>query len=126
MKKIMDKLHFEVHLVEHCNLNCKGCAHFAPLAKEEYLDIVKYRHDILRLAELTNNDMAYIKLLGGEPLLHPKIEEIFDLTRSVFKNTPIILITNGINLPDMREKFWDSCRKNRIIVEITKYPIDID
>ena len=24
----------EVHIVEHCNLNCKVCLHFSPLARE--------------------------------------------------------------------------------------------
>ena len=35
-----NKLKFEVHLAEHCNLNCKSCFHYSSIAKEEYLDIV--------------------------------------------------------------------------------------
>lgn len=31
------RLRFDVHLVEHCNLNCRYCGHYSPLAKEEYL-----------------------------------------------------------------------------------------
>lgn len=25
----------EIHIVEHCNLHCKGCTHFSPLAQKE-------------------------------------------------------------------------------------------
>ena len=28
----------EVHLAEHCNLNCKGCSHFSPLAEKEFIE----------------------------------------------------------------------------------------
>ena len=27
------ELRFEVHIVEHCNLNCKQCSHFSPSYK---------------------------------------------------------------------------------------------
>ncbi len=26
----------EVHVVHHCNLNCAGCAHYAPLADGDW------------------------------------------------------------------------------------------
>lgn len=29
----LSQLQFEVHVTEHCNLNCRQCAHFSPLAK---------------------------------------------------------------------------------------------
>ena len=29
----------QIHLTEHCNLNCKSCAHFSPIAKEHFVDI---------------------------------------------------------------------------------------
>ena len=42
----------EISLAEHCNLNCYGCDHFAPLAKPEFADLEESRRDLTRLAEL--------------------------------------------------------------------------
>ncbi|WP_232473641.1 hypothetical protein [Brachyspira murdochii] len=39
----------EIHLAEHCNLNCYSCNHFSQLAKEEYYDIEIFEKDINRL-----------------------------------------------------------------------------
>jgi ABC-2 type transport system ATP-binding protein len=46
-------LRFDVHLADHCNLNCKGCYHFSPLAPEKFLDIEQYERDCTRLNELS-------------------------------------------------------------------------
>lgn len=27
----------EFHLADHCNLNCRGCGHFSPIADETFL-----------------------------------------------------------------------------------------
>lgn len=33
-----DKIRFIVDIVDHCNLNCKCCGHFSPLAQKSFLD----------------------------------------------------------------------------------------
>ena len=43
----------EIHLVEHCNLNCFGCNHFSQLANEGYTDINEYDKDMKQLAKIT-------------------------------------------------------------------------
>lgn len=50
--EVRKKIKFEVHITEHCNLNCKYCFHFSPLAKEEYLTLEEYERDLARLSEL--------------------------------------------------------------------------
>lgn len=45
-------IYFDVNVTEHCNLNCKYCGSFAPIADKEFLDIQEYRNDITRLAEI--------------------------------------------------------------------------
>ena len=42
----------DIHLVEHCNLNCFACGHFSQLADEEYTDLATYEKDIKQLALL--------------------------------------------------------------------------
>ena len=38
-------LFFDVIVTEHCNLNCKGCGSFMPLADEEYIDLEDFTEE---------------------------------------------------------------------------------
>lgn len=122
--KIM--LDYEVQLVEHCNLNCKCCSHFSPICDEEFLDIEEYRRDCKRLSELFNSQANFIRLMGGEPLLHPKIEKIIEITRENFPDCIIDLDTNGILVMSMKKEFWESMRKTNVNLSITRYPIKLN
>ena len=124
-KRITKLFPVEIHVVEHCNLNCSGCNHFSSLAKEEYLQPEQFERDFKRLAELSKDYFA-IKILGGEPLLHPHITDFFDIARKYFPNTPIQITTNGILLTKQPEEFWQNCRKNKITVSISQYPIKLN
>jgi organic radical activating enzyme len=124
-KRITKSFPVEVHVTEHCNLNCKGCNHFSCIAGEGYLEPEQFERDFRRLAELSKRYFA-IKILGGEPLLHPRITEFFDITRKYFPSTPIQITTNGILLPEQTETFWQNCNKNNIIVSISQYPIKLN
>ena len=119
-------LDYEVQLVEHCNLNCKCCSHFSPLCKEEFLDVEEYRKDCKRLSELFNGQANFIRLMGGEPLLHPEIEKILEITKENFPKSIIDLDTNGILVLSMKKEFWESMRKTKINLTITRYPIKLN
>jgi hypothetical protein len=120
-------LQFEVQLADQCNLNCKSCNHFSPLAPEHYLDTDNYGKDCERLAKLTSGRARTIRLMGGEPLLHPGITDIIGLTRKNFPGgTAVKIITNGILLPNEPPEFWECCRKNSVAIEISHYPIKIN
>lgn len=124
--KRMTKLFpIEVHVVEHCNLNCRGCNHFSCIAEEGFLDLEAFEKDFGRLAEISKKYFA-IKILGGEPLLHPQITKFFDIARSHFPTTRIQITTNGILLPGKDEEFWNNCKKNRIVISVSQYPIKLD
>ena len=109
-----------IHLVDKCNNNCESCSHFCTLADDFILDLQDYKRqlDILSQKFVINE----IDLMGGEPLLHPQIDKIFDITREILPNTFICLHTNAILLPKMPQSFWESCRKNKVAFKITKYP----
>jgi hypothetical protein len=115
----------ETHLADHCNLNCKGCSHFAPLVTGEvFTDIEIFKRDMAGLRELFDN-IYEIRLMGGEPLLHPELLSFFDVTRQTFPKARIALFTNGIRLLRMDDMFWDSCAKNQILVKLSYYPIEL-
>lgn len=121
-------LEFEVHLAEHCNLNCKGCDHFSPIAEPKFADINVFERDFKRMSELFGDSVKSINLLGGEPLLNPRITEYIAIARECFRNvqkTEIRVVTNGILLKTMPEYFWHQCQKYSIKVCITKYPIGL-
>lgn len=76
-------LFFDIEVTEHCNLNCKSCGSFAPLADEEYIDIDELDRDLRRLSELSDGEVHHINILGGEPLLHPEIARIVEIKNNV-------------------------------------------
>lgn len=119
-------LEFEVHLADHCNLNCKGCDHFSPLAEEHYTSIEEYERDLIRLSDLFGDKVRRIRLLGGEPLLNPSVVLFMQLTRKYFPyhSTAIELMTNGLLISKQSKEFYDACRDCCIRIRITKYPVN--
>jgi organic radical activating enzyme len=96
------------------------------VADETYLDVEKYEKDCARLAELTGDEISWLHLMGGEPLLHPRLIEILEISRKYFKTGYIELVSNGILLLKQDKLFWEACRKNDIVVAVTQYPIKLD
>jgi hypothetical protein len=116
----------EAHLVDHCNLNCNGCSHFAPLVQAEvFLDAEIFLRDLKRMSEIYQ-DIYEIRLMGGEPLLHPKIIDFIKFSRQTYPQTNISISTNGMLLTKMPEHFWQACVENKAFIKITNYPIKLD
>jgi uncharacterized Fe-S cluster-containing radical SAM superfamily protein len=134
MKKIRKHKHlsFAMGITKHCNLNCAYCFAFSPLADEYCYDIDIFKKDVFRISELTGRKIKDMGIAGGEPLLHPRITEFFDIARGCFDYYPkksfgnIFIITNGTLLARQPESFWNNCAKNNIEIRITKYPIKLD
>ena len=118
--------YFEVHLVEHCNLKCQSCDNFSSIAQEEFLEKEIFDKDLKRMSELYGNQIQFFRLLGGEPLLHPELNYFLETSRKYFPNTLILLTTNAILLDKMSGEFWNCCHDNKIVIEYTFYPINID
>jgi MoaA/NifB/PqqE/SkfB family radical SAM enzyme len=116
----------EFHLVEHCNLNCSGCDHFSPLAREEYADLTVVEKDMARLSELSGGNIKEIRLIGGEPLLHKDAVSFFPVVRKYFPKSRVLLFTNGILLARQPDSFWQSCKDNAVVLFVTRYPVKID
>ncbi|MBQ7561463.1 MAG: radical SAM protein [Synergistaceae bacterium] len=125
-KKPHKLINFEVHLADHCNLNCVGCNHFSPLAEPSCVSIETFKRDFERMGELFSHKCGRIHLLGGEPLLNPDVIELMKIARENFPEGEINIYTNGILLPQQDEKFWRACHDNNINIIMTHYPIKID
>lgn len=116
-----------INILDHCNLKCKGCDHFACIADPYLVPFQTLHNDIERMAEIMHGDnIMKIGVMGGEPLLHPDLLEILKDVRNNFPNAIIRLTTNGLLLLQQKEDFWAVCRDYNITIVNTKYPIKID
>jgi len=115
----------EFHIVDHCNLNCAYCDHFTPLAKENILNIEDIIKDF-KLLKKVFDKVGTIYILGGEPLLHPSLSDIFLPLRTIYPDSEIVIITNGILLSEQTDEFWSKLKQYNIALSMTKYPLNVD
>ena len=130
LKKLEVKPYLEyliLNILDHCNLRCKGCDHFACIAEPYFVSYEKIYEDLNRLNELfQGNNIMQIAVMGGEPLLHPDLLKILQMVRGFFPKTVIRLTTNGLLLLKQTDVFWRVCRENEVTIVSTKYPISLD
>ena len=126
LKKKRQLLGFRIRVAEHCNLNCKGCNNFAPIAEPEFVDLNELHRDLTRLGELFEHKCNYIYLTGGEALLNPNLTTIMKMARNAFSYGTISVFSNGILLSQQPDSFWNACRENNIEIICTAYPININ
>lgn len=119
-------LRLEFVLTDTCNLNCKGCTHYSPLAPREYADFDLLCHNMERLAKVCGNKVKSLYLIGGEPLLYPRLVDAMDALRHHYPTQQLYLFTNAIALPRMSQDFWQTASKLNFILAITRYPINFD
>lgn len=113
--------YFEIHVVDHCNLKCNGCTHFANISEQKFIDARILHFHLGRLNKIFGKIKKF-RLLGGEPLLHPDITNILKISRKALPYSEIELVTNGLLLDKMPEEFFQTLYKNKISVEISNYP----
>ena len=113
--------YLEFHIVDQCNLNCKGCEHYSGLVKHSHFHNDKNIYRDLQQLKQFITDIGKIRILGGEPLLHPNIERILQFTREVYPQSDIHIVTNGI-LKHMPKTFFSTCKRNNIYLYISYYP----
>lgn len=111
--------YIEMHLVNHCNLNCRGCSHMSNLSPVDFIEEDYFEKEI----EILNGkfNVQTIRLMGGEPLLHPRISQLIALTRDILSHSRIELVTNGLLLVKMTDEFWKIIRDKDIVVSVSSY-----
>jgi hypothetical protein len=96
----------EAHVVDHCNLTCASCCSLSPFLPRWTLD----PRDLARDLERARTALAprVFKLVGGEPLLHPALEELVAVARRSAIAPKISLTTNGLLLTRTADLLWSS------------------
>lgn len=111
----------EIHLSDHCNLNCKGCGHLSNIAPVNFADYQKFSMDLFRLKELFSN-IRKMRLMGGEPLLNPQLMEFVELARRENSDTDISVVTNGLLLGEKSSYMLKRMAELDVQLDISGYP----
>lgn len=116
--------YFQIILIKTCNLNCKGCTHFANLfnkqiEKDNIYLIQNYEEDLRILSQYVN--VFRLRLLGGEPLLYPYLGEAIKIAKQNFPMADIRIVTNGLLIPRMSDELLSIIRENNIGIDISPY-----
>jgi organic radical activating enzyme len=95
----------EVDATMHCNLRCVGCNHDAPAMQPWFADPAVVVRDLRRLKTVAR--AAHLRVVGGEPLLHPQLAALLDVIRFTRIADYLTIFTNGLLLPQMPERAWE-------------------
>jgi hypothetical protein len=106
----------EFAAADHCNLRCSGCSHMSPFIKPRIPAEEELVRDMGRLATVMFADE--IRILGGEPLLNPRIVPLLKAARASGIAARVCLTTNGLLLHKMPDEFWANVDR----VNLSLYP----
>lgn len=111
----------EIHVAEHCNLNCKNCSMFCGLV--ETCDFPCYQEFEEGIKQLKNffPHIKKFRIIGGEPLLNPELDKYICLIRNVYPYTDIRLISNGILVTKMSDQLIQTIIDNDVTFIVTQY-----
>jgi organic radical activating enzyme len=102
----------EVNIVEHCNLRCRSCTHLSPVLPKHFIDPGALSSDLTTLAR--SYHATVLKILGGEPLLHPNLLDVIMAARESQVAEKMEIWTNGLLLPRMERRVWEAVDSVRI------------
>ncbi|BEQ14968.1 radical SAM protein [Desulfoferula mesophila] len=113
---IVPKNHMDLIACDHCNLTCRACNHASPVVAKWFADPDTVCKELSVLAKYYRP--AYVKVLGGEPLLHPALVEVVKAARASGISPHFKLVTNGTLL----HKIDDAVLRAIDSLEISSYP----
>ena len=85
-----------VQVIRECNLACLHCSQSAPHSGSSPLRPISLDQYEARLSSLVDSGLRRVRLTGGEPLLHPQLEDLVGIGVRLGLN--MSLVTNGILL----------------------------
>lgn len=94
----------ELNIVEHCNLSCRACSHLSPVMPRYVADPSDIERDLTTLAR--SYRVRWVRLLGGEPLLHPDLPGVIAAARRSGIGERIAIVTNGVLLARVPRSLW--------------------
>lgn len=112
---------FDVNLVDHCNMKCKGCLRFSNLITDpKFADYGQMIKDWNRIKELFWG-VERVKLMGGEPMLSPDLCNYICAAREIFPDADIMVTTNALLINDKCNEIFETMKKNNCFFDISLY-----
>ena len=106
----------EINAVRHCNIRCRSCSHGSPSMRPWFADPEQTGRDLAALTPWLS--VEHVRILGGEPLLHPHLVELLRAVRDSGLGARRRLLTNGLGLGDRPVEFWNEVEE----VHVSVYP----
>ena len=122
--KYLNKVHIfqsDVLVTERCNLNCSHCNMFIP-----HFEMPKHRELDTMIKDIDSyfNIVDYVSvfhLVGGEPFLHPQIQDVIQhiLSNYIHKIDKFIITTNGSIAP--KPFTIELLKSSNVILSVSNY-----
>ena len=106
----------EYHVTDHCNLRCDHCCSYSPILKKWCADPVQFEKDLLLVRRVV--EPQFVKIVGGEPLLHPELETLLSIAHRLKVGPRIQLTTNALLIKNLSAKSWDCLQ----MISVSLYP----
>lgn len=110
----------EMHIMDSCNLNCRGCAHFSPIFPSNLPDLHSRLSDVKRLKEKLSHIVKFF-ILGGEPFLNPEIDDYIRGIRKILPNTQLYIVTNGLLIERLSEETLQCIKDYQVWISVSEY-----
>ena len=110
--------YLEIDIVLGCNLRCIYCTHLSPYRKG-YIPTEKIVYWFETWSEKIHP--TEIKILGGEPFLHPELATVIFQAREIWKDQKIGLATNGLLIQKAPQNVFDALKEAKVVVHISDH-----
>ena len=96
----------QYHVTRHCTLRCAHCATQSQAGKQKpwSVDIEVFKRDLIQISKVFN--LHELLIIGGEPLLHPQIDELVKFAKQINVAKAITVHTNGQLLEKQSDTFY--------------------
>lgn len=95
--------YLEWMITTSCDLACPGCDRFIDYNHNWTEDFDEIKANMAKWSKHLDPDN--LTLIGGEPLIHPRIYDIIEETRNHFDHATIEVYSNGLLLPKKKRLF---------------------
>lgn len=111
----------EIHVADHCNMNCKNCSMFCGLVKTpRYSNLEQTRNSLYILKGIFKH-IKRIRVIGGEPLLNKELDKYLYMIRDIYPYSDIRVITNGILVVEMNDNLITAFKETSSKLVVTSY-----